>query len=81
MIITNSQNNLISDNLLFMIKECDPINSEGITCASIDQIKNKTNLSGSRLKKNRPSCSKAICFFGNWLKFIRKVCFSLALVV
>ena len=25
-----------------MIKECDPINSEGITCASIDQIKNKT---------------------------------------
>jgi len=42
MIVTNSQNYLISDNLLFMIKECDPMNSEGITCASPDQIKNKT---------------------------------------
>jgi hypothetical protein len=42
MIITNSQNNLISDNLLFMIKECDPRNAEGIICASSDEIKNKT---------------------------------------
>jgi hypothetical protein len=42
MIVTNSQNNLISDNLLFMIKECDPSNSEGIVCASPDQIINKT---------------------------------------
>ena len=42
MIVTNSQNNLISDNLLFMIKECDPLNSEGIVCASTDQINNKT---------------------------------------
>ena len=42
MIVTNSQNYLISDNLLFMIKECDPLNSEGIVCASPDQINNKT---------------------------------------
>ena len=42
MIVTNSQNYLISDNFLFMIKECDPLNSEGIVCASSDQINYKT---------------------------------------
>jgi len=42
MIITNTQDNFISDNFLFEIKECDPLNLEGIICASPDEIKIKT---------------------------------------
>ena len=42
MIVTSNLNGLTSDNLLFEITECDPENSEGIKCASSDEIKNKT---------------------------------------
>ena len=42
MIIKNTKDNLISDSFLFEISECDPLNLEGITCASQDEIKIKT---------------------------------------
>ena len=38
MIVTSNLNGLTSDNLLFEITECDPENSEGIKCASSDEI-------------------------------------------
>ena len=41
MVVTNNQDNMIGDNLLLSISECDPLNSEGIICASSDEIKNK----------------------------------------
>ena len=40
MIVKNSQDTMISDSLLFDVTECDLLNSEGIICASPDEIKN-----------------------------------------
>ncbi len=41
MVVTNNQDNSIGDSLLFKITKCDPLNSEGIICASPDEIKHK----------------------------------------
>ena len=44
MIISTNQNVLHTDNLLFQITECDPLNYENITCANPDQIKDKLSI-------------------------------------
>jgi len=41
MIITTTSDNSISDSILLEVKECDPLNIEGIICASADEILNK----------------------------------------
>jgi len=41
MIITTTSDTSITDSILFWVKVCNPLNIEGIICATPDEILNK----------------------------------------